>query len=588
MVIGNCHLLLLDLHSQAIDKPNFTGLIVGAAIGAFIASLLIWMLTKKDRKKLRGQLAMAVRKQAQMRQLIDTITQITRKMPEAQNENELMDTALAEVAKLAGAIASSYAFVDERGQPLPAFTYGPFPSEVLQSWADHLAMPETRRQCSKCQLMQADPGGICPSMQGLIDQSLSVYCFPVYQGEHYTGVLHLYFAAGIDFPEEYRNSINELVHQLSSALHNTRLRNQELTTLRQLQLARIPKNELSELLTIVIEGFQNSLDINCCQLYVLPGVWGKENEILVGRGCSDCACAEELRMLGIQAINEKQNLGLTPVKDSGAYSTRRFALPIILPDGQVAGAVMGDCKSQRSFSAIEMEGFNRVINQAARLIDSSQMIFRLQYEAVMQERSRLAREIHDGLAQTLAYLKLQTAQMRASMEIGNQDRLGELITQNQQALSAAYLDVRQVIDNLSVTASRGFYIWLEEISKNFEQTSNLELTRSFEAVEFNLMPEVEAQLIRIIQEALTNIRKHAKARQVFLCVRKSENNLVLEIIDDGEGFSSTDLPLVSRHGLAGMRERADLIGADFLVSSQPDQGTTIQLSIPLLSQEIHS
>ena len=97
--------------------------------------------------------------------------------------------------------------------------------------------------------------------------------------------------------------------------------------------------------------------------------------------------------------------------------------------------------------------------------------------------------------------------------------------------------------------------------------------------------EIQAQLMRIIQEALTNVRKHARAGRASVVLRERLGSLVIEVLDDGSGFEAGDVPETSRHGLRGMRERAEMIGADFQITSQEGKGTTISLVLPGFLEE---
>ncbi len=87
-------------------------------------------------------------------------------------------------------------------------------------------------------------------------------------------------------------------------------------------------------------------------------------------------------------------------------------------------------------------------------------------------------------------------------------------------------------------------------------------------------------MVRIVQEALSNVRKHAHARQVSVRLFERDGEIVLEVSDDGQGFTAEDVPDITRHGLRGMRERANMIGADFQIISQSFQGTTMRLILP--------
>ena len=100
-----------------------------------------------------------------------------------------------------------------------------------------------------------------------------------------------------------------------------------------------------------------------------------------------------------------------------------------------------------------------------------------------------------------------------------------------------------------------------------------------------LPADVQVAIYRVCQEALNNIRKHAQAEQVWVSCLETGGDLVLEVRDDGIGFSSEDLPGPSQYGLRSMRERAELIGADFQVICEPQGGTTVRVRLPLTAQE---
>ncbi len=100
-------------------------------------------------------------------------------------------------------------------------------------------------------------------------------------------------------------------------------------------------------------------------------------------------------------------------------------------------------------------------------------------------------------------------------------------------------------------------------SLNFKETTGIDVEIEPVQVYREISPEVHAQLIRIVQEALSNVRKHAKANQIRIICCEDDQNLIIEIADDGVGFSPIDVPVLARHGLQGMRERADLMARTF-------------------------
>lgn len=200
--------------------------------------------------------------------------------------------------------------------------------------------------------------------------------------------------------------------------------------------------------------------------------------------------------------------------------------------------------------------------------------------AILGERTRLAREIHDGLAQTLAFLKIEIGRAEKSLHEGKTDQAARILKDSSRTIGDAYLDARQAIENLRRAPDDHLETWLNQAALDFEELSglpvdvDLRLTHDFPA-------SVQAQLIRIVQEALTNVRKHAHAERVRLAAWEDGEDTLIEVADDGRGFSPADSVAAARFGLRGMRERAESVGAEFQVISCPKGGTTIRLRVPL-------
>jgi two-component system nitrate/nitrite sensor histidine kinase NarX len=247
----------------------------------------------------------------------------------------------------------------------------------------------------------------------------------------------------------------------------------------------------------------------------------------------------------------------------------------------IGGLLVGNIR-QRNFGTRQMALLQMVANQVSLIVQNSELMADLAFNTMMGERFRLAREIHDGLAQTIGFLKLQVAQMRNYLERSDFVKLRQSLDVTYTTLSDTYLDARQAIDGLRINPEVvNMFCWLQQISQEFGEISGLsvELVNCDNQVVF--APEIQAQLIRIVQEALNNIRKHSHARKVIIRCLVIEDDFWLEVQDDGIGFSPDDISEPSQHGLIGMKERAELLGADFQIISQPNQGTIIRLQLSL-------
>jgi signal transduction histidine kinase len=203
----------------------------------------------------------------------------------------------------------------------------------------------------------------------------------------------------------------------------------------------------------------------------------------------------------------------------------------------------------------------------------------IETRAILGERMRLAREIHDGLAQTLAFLKIEVGRAERMLEQDKSDSAARVLHDTARTLSDAYLDARQAIENLRRVPDGNLAEWLKQVAEDFESVAGQNVDVEL-CLERDLPSSIKVQMIRIVQEALTNVRKHAAATRVVLSARAMDGILVVEVRDNGRGFV-VDSPGGARFGLRGMRERAEAIGAELQVDSLPATGTTVRLSLSL-------
>jgi signal transduction histidine kinase len=237
--------------------------------------------------------------------------------------------------------------------------------------------------------------------------------------------------------------------------------------------------------------------------------------------------------------------------------------------------------------ALRRAQLSEVPNENLILMDAQNagLLEQLEYRAVLEERNRLAREIHDGLAQTLAFLKIEAARMQRYIANGEVRSIDNTLQACYQTLSEAYLDARQAIDDLRRVPDEALSDWLQTTASEFNTLTGMEVNISSTSLECSFKPSVKAQVIRIVQEALTNIRKHSQACTVSISATEREGEALIEVRDNGIGFSLEDIK-TSQYGLRSMRERAESIGADFQVTSTPGSGTTVRLQVPIRDKAI--
>jgi two-component system, NarL family, nitrate/nitrite sensor histidine kinase NarX len=578
------------------------------AAGAVLLAAAGWGLafelsTRFQQQKARIEETERAREEDSRR--FETLLRLNRGLIEADDEHALMDTSLSALNELVDALGCSFVPIDEWDQPLPAFTHGKLPEPVLRAWATHLTDGLLRQRCGSCSVLESTPGG-CPLHPQQVGDALTVYCLPLMRrsiraaresgGSRPTtlGVLHLYLPPGRSIDPRSRVFLDSLLQEIALAYENIHLRTQERSTLRHLQLLHAPESDLHITLGGLLDGLKQALEADFILIQLRPFAEERLNNLAIQRGAP-----AGLDEAALQPVFEQVLLGQRAASTPAAVPSW-LALPLTLPEesavfpgaeprGRVLGMLLAGMNQPHAFHPRQEAILQTVAAQSALLVGNERMIRSLEYKVVIQERARLAREIHDGLAQTLAYLKLQSAQMQSYLAQGDVSRLALVLKENYHALAEAYLDTRQAIDNLRLTPQDGLETWIERITREFESATGVTVDRHVEGLPQGrtllLSPEVQAQLIRIIQEALSNVRKHARAQTVSLNLREWQGELVIEVVDDGLGFDADDVPEVSQHGLRGMRERAELIGADFQIISLPRLGTTVRLVLPASLEE---
>jgi signal transduction histidine kinase len=198
--------------------------------------------------------------------------------------------------------------------------------------------------------------------------------------------------------------------------------------------------------------------------------------------------------------------------------------------------------------------------------------------ATLAERTRLAREIHDGLAQDLWFAKLKQGRVLQSSSLDPDARTsaGEVL----DALDSALSDARQAMMAMRVDPASASS--LEEVLRSYVEdfAERFELRTEFEAVGTlaRLPPRTEAEVLRIVQEALNNARRHADATLVRVRTERDGDVSRITVADNGRGFNPGSVP-PDRFGIRGMRERAELVGATLKVESRDRDGTRITIEV---------
>lgn len=206
--------------------------------------------------------------------------------------------------------------------------------------------------------------------------------------------------------------------------------------------------------------------------------------------------------------------------------------------------------------------------------------------ATLQERERLARELHDSIGQVLGYINLQAQAAHQWVVSGNTGKATPILSRLAEVAQEAHADVRESILSLRTgmipewTFLQALWKYLDHCRASYGIDTEVLLPDELDEVDLN--PEVGVQVLRVIQEALTNATRHGGTRRVKIAFVQETGHVHINITDDGIGFDPAKInPESGKHfGLMFMRERMAQIGGSVIVESQPGSGTTVLLDVP--------
>ncbi len=278
---------------------------------------------------------------------------------------------------------------------------------------------------------------------------------------------------------------------------------------------------------------------------------------------------------------EGEIAGLVQLEGMGSF----LAVPL-WRNGGLRGLVGIMTRSPRRYSILEVRLLTRLAQQTIAAIENAQLYEQVQYVSILEERERIAREIHDGLAQLVGSIRIWAEEAELSLAEKNWKASRGAIKKVEESARVAYASLREEMMGLRETLVPGediFPVLTEYLSRFQNQSgirSRLQVRRTtVEKDPIALSPNVEIQLLRIIQEGLTNVHRHAKAQHVLVDCTETAETLSITIEDDGEGFIPANVP-EGHLGLRIMSERAASVGGQVSISSELGRGTRLEIEFP--------
>lgn len=264
---------------------------------------------------------------------------------------------------------------------------------------------------------------------------------------------------------------------------------------------------------------------------------------------------------------------------SDEYRTSHLAAPLRIGN-RVIGALCVGSPAQNQFAAESADMLTKLANVAAIALENARLFAQAERVATLEERHRVAAEMHDGLGQTLSYLGLMTDQVVEFLSDGQKGDALDRLHKTRETIGKATSDVRRAINKLmdDSPVSKDLCTRLHDILDEIASEHDLEsVWRADIDSAPDSSPQTAEQVYTITREALTNAARHASAKKLSVQVEQQDGNYFVMIEDDGQGFDTSQPASGGHFGLQIMQARAKHIGGEISIQSTPGSGTRITL-----------
>jgi two-component system nitrate/nitrite sensor histidine kinase NarX len=284
---------------------------------------------------------------------------------------------------------------------------------------------------------------------------------------------------------------------------------------------------------------------------------------------SRCAqCSNDGRLASRTEMTDRgeQRIVSVPLLDGGvAYGM----MPLRLPPG-------------RALEAWQLELAQTIGRHIGAALAAAERREEHQRLALLEERSAIARELHDSLAQSLSYTKIQLTRLSALLDGGGNPQAAQAVLDElREGVSSAYRQLRELLTTFRMkVGGASFDAALREVIGEFERRTGVATDVSGELAGVELSANAQIHVLQIVREALTNVEKHARARSVAIELwREADGSFRVSIEDDGVGIDTETSP-AQHFGLDIMRDRASVLGGSIDVGRRDGVGTRVALRVP--------
>ena len=400
---------------------------------------------------------------------------------------------------------------------------------------------------------------------------------PLRRNERLLGALTIWLSNSETPTEDQLELMRTWAHQCSAVIDSHRTRALETIAFREVDRAVRADLNVRELIERLLNQMIGVCEAEGGTIYLYDAEQDRV-ETWVSNGLS---AREEFARAIIH--NRRPEM----LNDISADADWAIGAPMMLGSRVEGAAVLTRSASTEPFSPRGLEILSTLSSSAALIVRNAKLYARSEEAVITEERTRFARELHDGLAQDLGFLVLKIG---AALKLLQRRKVLEVQKELREVTRQLRRDVREVRRMIFALRpfdieSQGFMPALEKYIKEFAQLHDIDLHLNSSGETTGVSPKIETALFRLMQESLNNIRKHARATEAWVNMNIQGERASLEVKDNGRGFAvETALKIAHERGSFGltqMRERVKRAGGAFNLESAPGDGTRIRIELPI-------
>jgi signal transduction histidine kinase len=509
--------------------------------------------------------------------------QISRQAATATEMEALVEIALRMPEQIIRPVATSLILREHPESPWTLAGAHGLQAKEEEMLAARLTIAGSDLYCGQCAALSATTQQNCPLQFHLPQADMwptatSVICLPLSTERPPLALLNVYVFNEETLSLSTRRVLESMAAVLSVALDHARLRAREFQMLHRMEQATRQRKGLAAILERILADIATAHRAQTGEVFLAS----RENEEPTLIPIASWPGKETNPHL----VSAAQRALLEEDSVTTGFPNKEYVVAVPLMAGSLTTGVLV-LAGRRPFTS-SLAAFLRVAaGMMALIIHNSQLYAKLESQAVLEERNRLAREVHDGLAQSLGFLNFKMQQVDRLLARKQWEAAQQALQEMREGIQDLYTEVRLTIQDLRWVPEDGQRLAerLRQYVLDFGDRTGLNVSLDMQG-EPNLSLQEEIHLFRIVQEALANVHKHAQAQRAWVRLRTGPEGTMLEVEDNGTGLAFEAYPLDSlssdapgHFGLRIMQERADAMGGRLSLHSVPGQGTRLRVLV---------